>query len=606
MAESEMVAYVRELRDGNRLAALAVSGDEQVAVRAVFELSYRSLPEQVAGVFRLLGIMPGSDFTLEAVASSAGMSLEQARRCVDELVRANLLQQHRADRFQLHDLLLAFAADLVSAGGSTHVVESARKRLFEHYLYSASDAARFLPKQTSRVGLGASGPGVVAHKFSSQSSLDSWVNHERANILGLLQTVEGQERLPMWQLVDLIHPHLRLGGYMSEMRTAVELAFRVANRDDAAVGRALMAGALGLLHWRLCSWGEAIQYFASCVEACREAHMPQRELRAWNGMGAAYLASGKVDDARRCFGKSWEIASELGEVSEEIDALNNIGILESRMGRLGQSIANYQRVLELSRQCGSVRGQQGAYANLASTYRRMGRLMDALATATRARELQEVGYRSAEEIPDLITAQICVDLGQYARAATEARAALSAARAIGDRGFESAALNALAFIDDVEGKHSAAVTGYLVALSLAREIGDTFEQIQLLTRLAGAERRRGEVEIARRYVQSARGLCQESRLHLTHADVELESARTSLAAGHAASAIEDARVALHGAQKTGQRLAEGRAHHVLGVAFRSIRDDVRSEECLHSAAVIFEEIGVPELNEVRSLLAGRS
>jgi hypothetical protein len=51
-------SYVAELRNGNRLAKLAVEGDPENAVRAAFELSYGSLDQSAARLFRLLSLAP--------------------------------------------------------------------------------------------------------------------------------------------------------------------------------------------------------------------------------------------------------------------------------------------------------------------------------------------------------------------------------------------------------------------------------------------------------------------------------------------------------------------------------------------------------------------
>lgn len=53
--------------------------------------------------------------SLPAAASLAGTSRGQARAAMDELVRANLLTEHRSGRYAGHDLLHAYAAELARA-----------------------------------------------------------------------------------------------------------------------------------------------------------------------------------------------------------------------------------------------------------------------------------------------------------------------------------------------------------------------------------------------------------------------------------------------------------------------------------------------------------
>ena len=103
--------YVEELRAGNRLAALAVEGDERVAVHAAFDLSYTALKPELAQMFRLLSLVPGTDFTPEMAAALSGLTTQDARRRLDRLATANLIANHAPSRYQFHDLLRDYAAE---------------------------------------------------------------------------------------------------------------------------------------------------------------------------------------------------------------------------------------------------------------------------------------------------------------------------------------------------------------------------------------------------------------------------------------------------------------------------------------------------------------
>ena len=63
-------------RDG--LAALDVDGDGRFGLTATFDLSCDALAEPDRRAFRLLGLIPGADFTPDAVAALVGLSQEEA------------------------------------------------------------------------------------------------------------------------------------------------------------------------------------------------------------------------------------------------------------------------------------------------------------------------------------------------------------------------------------------------------------------------------------------------------------------------------------------------------------------------------------------------
>jgi hypothetical protein len=115
--------YLTRLSDGDRLAALQVDDDPQAAVRAAFEVSLVALPEPAQRLFRLLGLVPGADFTVAAATALADLPPDRVAALLDRLAAVNLVNQHAdphadqhgADRFGFHDLLRLFAAEWCAA-----------------------------------------------------------------------------------------------------------------------------------------------------------------------------------------------------------------------------------------------------------------------------------------------------------------------------------------------------------------------------------------------------------------------------------------------------------------------------------------------------------
>ncbi|MBQ1101197.1 helix-turn-helix domain-containing protein [Streptomyces sp. b94] len=83
-----------------------------VALRDVFETSYKALDEQSAHVFRGLGLLPGHLIDVASTASIAGVPPEQASLSLCNLAAAHLVQRHDERHYRMHDLLRAYAADL--------------------------------------------------------------------------------------------------------------------------------------------------------------------------------------------------------------------------------------------------------------------------------------------------------------------------------------------------------------------------------------------------------------------------------------------------------------------------------------------------------------
>ncbi|GAA3013180.1 AfsR/SARP family transcriptional regulator [Actinokineospora diospyrosa] len=105
------VAHLAErLRDErNRLTELA-AGDRSVT--AAFDVSYAHLDHRQQRMFRLLGLHPGPD--LDATAAAALTQVDDPAGGLEELLDANLLQQHEPGRYRMHDLVRAHAARLAT------------------------------------------------------------------------------------------------------------------------------------------------------------------------------------------------------------------------------------------------------------------------------------------------------------------------------------------------------------------------------------------------------------------------------------------------------------------------------------------------------------
>lgn len=94
----------------NPLARLEL-GDGDGGVRAAFDRSYQTVPAAARGLFRRHGLLPGPEFTAAAVAAAAGIDPEEARRLLELLGGAHLLEERAVGRYGCHDLLRRYAIE---------------------------------------------------------------------------------------------------------------------------------------------------------------------------------------------------------------------------------------------------------------------------------------------------------------------------------------------------------------------------------------------------------------------------------------------------------------------------------------------------------------
>ncbi|GIE32564.1 hypothetical protein Ait01nite_056090 [Actinoplanes italicus] len=137
--DHSMTAIARELRDAQgSLDGFADVGDD---IRTIFSWSYRLLSVRAARVFRLLSLHPGPDITVAATAGLAGVPGGEARVLISELIQTGLLAEHAPGRFSIHELIRAYAWELVLLHETDEDRARASGRLADHYRQTAYTAA---------------------------------------------------------------------------------------------------------------------------------------------------------------------------------------------------------------------------------------------------------------------------------------------------------------------------------------------------------------------------------------------------------------------------------------------------------------------------------
>ncbi|MEV7941820.1 BTAD domain-containing putative transcriptional regulator [Kitasatospora sp. NPDC088264] len=130
--------HAAELLDAeHRLSALQIDGDATSAVRAAFDLSYRSLPAEARSLLRLLALAPAVGVSSGAAAALTDTPTAAVRPVLDHLATAHLLTHEDRHRYRLNDLLRLYAAERCTAETGTAERRAALERLSSWYLHHA-------------------------------------------------------------------------------------------------------------------------------------------------------------------------------------------------------------------------------------------------------------------------------------------------------------------------------------------------------------------------------------------------------------------------------------------------------------------------------------
>ncbi|MFJ6671085.1 BTAD domain-containing putative transcriptional regulator [Actinosynnema sp. NPDC091369] len=375
--------YVAAVKAGDPLAELEIPGDPASAVISTFRLSYRALTPAAQRLFRLLGVAPCRDFTVETAAALAGVGPVEARRALGELLRAHLLEQPRTGRFALHDLLRLHAETCAQAEEPVEERESAVVRLLDFYLHNIDRADRVIRPTRTELPLTPVDGAVPLLAFVDQEEAVAWVDGEMPNLrLVIPYAGERGRDEHAWQIPTALWGYLYRHYVWTEWRQFTEIALasarRLGNRFAEAVALHTLGGitrnmrpeeALDHLHQAL-AIREEIGHVHGMAASCLE-------------LAGAYESFGRYDEAVRFGERAVQLWAGSGNEPALAIALNNHAGTLSAAGRHEQALEVCLRAVELYLRLPGRLAVGVVEETLAQVLIGLGRLTDAAATYRR-------------------------------------------------------------------------------------------------------------------------------------------------------------------------------------------------------------------------------
>jgi DNA-binding SARP family transcriptional activator/Tfp pilus assembly protein PilF len=470
---SRLDELIVELADERRrLDLLVAGGDEHTEIRGVFSWSYRQLPTDVARAFRLVGLHPGPDIDAYAVAAMTGVSVTQARDDLTLLARAHLLQPSTAGRYEMHDLLRAYARQLATAHDGDAARDEALIRLYNHYLGAAASVmdTLFPAEKQYRPRIPDGSP--PAPSLVSAAEARAWLDARRATLVAVAvhMATEGAPGHAT-RLAATLYRYLETGGHFVDAVTIHSHA-RDASRligDRAAEATALTN--LGIICWRQGRYQEAAGYHREAMAASLEIGDRIGEAIAVSNLGIVYERQGSYAESTDSYRRGLGLFRGAGDRSGEARTLGNLGSVAARQGQYKQAVGWYQQALALFREIGDRTGEASALPDLGFAYQRQG---------------------------------------HHEQAVDCFRQALVLFKESGDRTGEIEALNGVGEMLLSTGRPNEARAEFNAALTLASQIGDIYELARAHNGLAAALYADDDVVLAKHHEQRALDLRSES------------------------------------------------------------------------------------------------
>jgi DNA-binding SARP family transcriptional activator/tetratricopeptide (TPR) repeat protein len=398
--EASIAEAVDELR-GDRLAALAIETDPGTGLRAVFDQSYRSLSEAGRRVFGLLGLAPGEDIGAAAVASLAGLPVDDVEHLLDALARASLVNHTDSDRFTLHDLVREYARSCALRDETDSERRAAVHRLLDHHLRAGHAAALQLGPSRDPISLPPAVPGTIHIDSADHEQALGWFTVEHRPLLALLDLAAEQEEFRPygWRLAWTMSDFFDWQGHWRDWAHTHEVALRAITGTDDREGQAQGHRGLGRANVRLGRFDVAVEEFAAALgwfgqldDRSGQAHVHLDLAWMCDSQSRYAQASDHADRALALF-------RTIGNTSKEAHSLAAIGWYAARQGDYEECRRHLVEALALYQRNGDQHGEATASESLGYAYHHLGRHADAVRQYNHALDLcQSTGDRYGETV----------------------------------------------------------------------------------------------------------------------------------------------------------------------------------------------------------------
>lgn len=193
-------------------------------------------------------------------------------------------------------------------------------------------------------------------------------------------------------------------------------------------------------------------------------------------------------------------------------------------------------------------------------------------------------------------------LGHHEQAAEYHRQALALFRSLGVREGETCALDNLGLVAQETGQLDQAVEHHRLALAISREISDRDNEARALNNLGAVFRRAVRYEQARDHLERALRIYRELDNQGGQSAVLNGLGEVARATGDPVGALHAHAVAHQYASKIGLRYEQARADDGLGHAHHELGNAREARKHWDRARITYEELGVPEADEVNAHL----
>jgi tetratricopeptide (TPR) repeat protein len=339
----KLADYASKLEhERQRLAQMHLS---DLSVRPSLVLSYQSLDEASARLFRLLGLLVGVNFKAEVAPRLLEVEPAIAQQAFDTLVAWQLVTPVSQGRYHFHDVVRLFARGQLAQQEPADVRQAARLRLSRWYLETAKVVDLAINPETRRSFVQSVVKGKDQAPTERRWLLTAlyWFEIERPNILA---SVEWAHQAEAWDvvvslaqnLVNFFNTHGYWGDWERTHGLALEASRELGDRDKEA--QTLIN--LGNVYSLEGQWEKANQCYQQSLGIFNELSDRPGMAKTLSNLGNVYFQQQQNQNAIDCYQQSLSMFQELRDRYREGQTLANMGIFSAQNNQPEQAIQLWQ------------------------------------------------------------------------------------------------------------------------------------------------------------------------------------------------------------------------------------------------------------------------
>jgi DNA-binding SARP family transcriptional activator/Tfp pilus assembly protein PilF len=397
-----LAGQLRDARAAHATGALDVlTGDDTATdIRAVFSWSYRALSDAAAQLFRLLGLHPGPDIAEPAAASLAGVPVTQLRPLLAELTRAHLVSEDALGRYTFHDLLRAYAMELVDGTDGAADRRAALDRMFGHYVRSAHAAAVLIQSHRDPITPVPLPDGAVTVDLADHDRAVDWFAAELPVLMAVVrQAADTGFDTQAWQLAWTLPEYLDRRGQWRDLSATQRIALESARRAGDRAGQAFSHRAIAIVDIRLGNFDTARTHLQHALDLYGE--LDDRIGQAASHFHLAQLFDhwGDLEQAVVHAGQAYELFKAADHRHGQARALNTVGWYQSQLGDHERALVSCEKSLDLLRELGDHEGEAATWDSVGYVYQQLGDHQRAVDCYLRSISMfREIGDRYYESL----------------------------------------------------------------------------------------------------------------------------------------------------------------------------------------------------------------